>query len=139
MTGRPQLRPRLRPQLRPRVDARHAIHAALCAVMAWLSAVLALPGETFGTSMSYRLMAAMGTEEQWAAVFAVVAVAGMAGLAPWPRPLLRLFCVLLLATAHGVVALCFAGANPATTATGTYGVLAGLGYYLAWRRCDEGF
>lgn len=122
-----------------RVDGRHAIHAALCAVMAWLSVVLALPGETFGTSVSYGVMADMGTEGQWSAAFAAVALAGLAGLAPRLRPLLRLLGVLLLATAHGVVALCLAWANPLTTATGTYGVLAGLGYYLAWRRCDDGF
>lgn len=118
-------------------DARLAIHAALTAVMAWLALVLALPGDTFGSSRSFSFMQRLGTEDAWAVAFGLVAGFGLIGLravATW----WRLASVLVLSTAHGVVAICFALGNPLTTATGTYAVLALLGYYLAWRRGDEG-
>ena len=67
----------------------------------------------------------------------MVASVGAAGLLTASRPM-RLVSVLVLATAHGVVALSFVLGNPATTGTGTYAVLAGLGYYLGWRRTDDG-
>lgn len=118
------------------LDARRAIHMALCAVVAWLALVLALPGATFATSMSYRLMAALAPEQAWSGVFACVAVVGVLGLAARSRVLL-LAGVLVLSTTHGVVALCLVVANPLSIATGAYGVLAGLGYYLAWRQCRD--
>ena len=104
--------------------------------MAWLALVLSAPGDTFGASLSYRMMAAMGGEHAWAMAFWAAASLGLVGLATPSRPL-RLACVLVLATVHGAVALCFALSNPSGTGTGTYAVLAGLGYYLAWRRSDE--
>lgn len=118
-------------------DARLAIHAALTAVMAWLAVVLASPGDTFGTSISFHVMAALATEEHWSMAFWLAATLGLIGLTT-PHRGLRLGAVLVLATMHGVVAGCFVLGNPATTGTGTYAVLAGLGYYLAWRRTDEG-
>lgn len=118
-------------------DARLAIHAALTAVMAWLAVILVLPGDTFGTSKSFTRMAALGTEPVWALVFWLAACLGLVGLLT-PSRGTRLASVLVLATMHGVVAGCFALSNPATTGTGTYTVLAALGYYLAWRRTDEG-
>ena len=118
-------------------DGRLAIHAALTAVMAWLAVILALPSYTFHTSKSFACMATMGTEPAWAMVFWLVACLGLVGLLT-PSRGMRLGSVLVLATMHGVVAGCIALSNPATTGTGTYAVLAALGYYLAWRRTDEG-
>lgn len=118
-------------------DARLAIHAALTAVMAWLAVVLAAPGDTFGTSISFRAMAALATEEHWSMAFWLAATLGLIGLTT-PHRGMRLGSVLVLATMHGVVAGCLVLGNPATTGTGTYAVLACLGYYLAWRRTDEG-
>lgn len=118
-------------------DARLAIHAALTGVMAWLALVLALPGDTFGTSPTFALMQRLGSEDGWAMVFWLVASIGLTGLGSTAR-WWRLASVLALSTAHGVVAILFVLGNPLTTATGTYAVLALLGYYLAWRRTDEG-
>ena len=118
-------------------DARLAIHAALTAVMAWLAVILALPNDTFGTSPSFARMAAMATEDHWAMAFWLAATIGVMGLAT-PSRLGRLLSVLVLATMHGVVAGCFLMAHVATTGTGTYAILAALGYYLAWRRTHEG-
>ena len=118
-------------------DARLAIHAALTAVMAWLGMVLGLPGSTFATSRTFSVMERIGTEEAWALAFWSCALVGGMGLTSRSRGG-RLMSVLVLATSHGLVALCLFLANPLTTATGTYVVLAGLGYYLAWRRTREG-
>ncbi len=114
-----------------------AIHSALTAVMAWLAVVLMMPGSTFGTGAGYAMLARLASEEAWAMVFWAVASTGLVGLATSSR-LLRLGCVLVLATAHGMLATCFALGSPSSTASGTYAVLAGLGYFLAWRRTDEG-
>lgn len=118
-------------------DGRLAIHAALTTVMVWLAVILALPSDTFSTSKSFAYMAMMGSEPAWAMVFWVAACLGLVGLLT-PSRGMRLGSVLVLATMHGVVAGCLALSNPATTGTGTYAVLAALGYYLAWRRTDEG-
>lgn len=69
--------------------------------------------------------------------FWLAATLGLIGLMT-PHRGMRLGSVLVLATMHGVVAGCLVLGNPATTGTGTYAVLACLGYYLAWRRTDEG-
>ena len=130
--------PHVRRALRPWLpNARGAIHLALCAVLAWLALLLSAPGDTFPTSVSYRVMAAVASEPRWALAFWAGASVGAFGLAT-PCRVLRLACVLVLASLHGAVALCFALSNPMTTASGTYAVLAGLGCYLAWRQADEG-
>ncbi len=118
-------------------DARVALHAALTVIMMWLAMLLAWPAGTFATSISYGVMHRIASEEGWAMAFSVVASVGVSGLCTASR-LLRLFSVLVLATAHGVVAISFVLSNPAETGTGTYAVLAVLGYYLAWRRADDG-
>ena len=119
------------------LDARTAIHAALTGVMAWLSIILALPGDTFGTNLSFRVMASLATEDHWAMMLWVVATVGIVGLLTSSAPV-RLASVLVLSTAHGALAGMFGTSNPISTATGTYGILAGLGYFLAWRRTHEG-
>ena len=121
-------------------EAQHsalpAVHIALCAVMTWLSLALSASGDTFATSVSCRLMACIAPEPFWAVLFWAAASIGALGLVVPSRPL-RLLCVLLLASAHATVALCFALSNPLTTGSGTYAVLAGLGYHLAWRQSDD--
>ena len=117
-------------------DARNAIHAALTAVMAWLSFVLNLPGDTFA-SPAFAQFARLATEQQWAYIFMATACGGLVGLVS-DRAWVRLASVFLLATVHGLVAYCFYLAPPSGTwigtGTGTYAIIAGLGYYLAYRR-----
>ena len=118
-------------------EAPVAIHVALTAVMGWLAIVLIVPGDTFASSPTFHVMASIAAEERWAMVFWGAASVGLAGLTTSSR-LVRLVSVLLVSTMHGIVALCFVLANPVTTGTGTYSIIAGLGYYLAWRRTREG-
>ena len=118
-------------------DAQLAIHVGLTGVMGWIAGILAWPGETFRTGVAYAVMEQLAPENMWAMAFWLVATIGVVGLITQSR-VARLLSVLVLASAHGVLALCFALANPSSTGSGTYAVLAGLGYYLAWRRSDEG-
>ena len=120
------------------MDARVAIHAALTVGMGWLAVILALPGDTFAMGRGWARFADMGSENTWAMVFWAVASVGVVGLAAG-RPLLRLCSVVTLSTAYGCVALLMLWGAPAGSGSGTYSVLAGLGYYLVWRRAYERF
>lgn len=118
-------------------DAQIALHMALSVIMGWLVVLWARPGETFATSSSYAVRPRTGPEEAWVMAFWMVASVGVIGLSTLDRAL-RLVSALVLAVARGVVALSCVLSNPASFRTGTYAVLAGLGYYLAWRRTDDG-
>lgn len=112
------------------------MHAALSAIMAWLALALALPGQTFDFA-GFSYFAKLGTEHQWSVLFLLAALAGLAGLvAPWSWA--GRVSVFLLATAHGSVALCFYKSGPpdgpALTGTGTYAIIAAMGYFLCAQR-----
>ena len=113
-----------------------AIHVALTAIMAWWALVLALPADTFAIGSSFRVLAALASEDTWAMMFWAIANVGVLGLST-SSATIRLVSVFALSTMHGVLALCFLLANPYTTAGGTYSIIALLGYYLSWRRADE--
>lgn len=104
--------------------------------MGWLSLALQLPGNTLD-SQPFAQFARMGTQQQWSYWFllwAMIGVVGMVTCKEW----VRLSSVFLLATAHGIVAYCFwlswSIGDPVITGVGTYGIIAGLGYYLLVRR-----
>lgn len=104
--------------------------------MAWLAIVLALPGDTFGQGRGWSEFAKLASEGTWAMVFWLVASLGAMGLST-PLRALRLCSVLVLPSAYAVIAGLMLWAAPAGSGSGTYGVMAGLGYYLAWRRVAE--
>lgn len=118
-------------------DSRHAIHLFLTAVMAWLGFVLAWPGDTFANSSSYGRMSQIATEPVWAMVFWLTATIGFSGLTTQSR-LWRLVSVLTVSAVHMIFALLLLSANPISTGSGTYALIAFLGTYLAWRRSREG-
>ena len=126
-----------RPDWRPSFDARAAIHLTLTVVMGWLAIVLALPGDTFGTALSFRLMASLASEDVWAMLLWFIACIGVIGIFT-PTRLVRLVSVLVLATMHGVLAGLLAVSNPLAWGSAFCAGFAGLGYYLAWRRAVEG-
>lgn len=89
----------------------------------WFAFILMLQGHTFDTSKTYAMMAIVMSEENWALysggmVFVVMAC--------WfsDNYYALLFQNCLLMAWHGLVALCVFLANPLTTGTGTYGILA---------------
>jgi hypothetical protein len=117
---------------RPVFDARMAIHTALSMVLVWLAFVLILPGNTFSTTPAWRLFAATAPEEAWAIMLFVGGIAGAVGI-DTRRYILKIASILMLSTAHGTLALLFLLSNPLGGASGTYAIMALLGYYLAWR------
>ncbi len=113
-----------------------ATHVALTGIMAWLSIALALPGDTFGTPQ-WSGFARVGTEQGWAYAFLLAAFFGAMGLIT-DRRWVQLVSVFILSTSHLTVAGCFLRATQAggavSTGTGTYAIIALLGFYLcAWR------
>lgn len=118
---------------RPLFDARMAIHVALTAILAWLALALILPGDTFGNSGAWRLFARIAPEDEWAVAFFLGAVVGALGVDTRHRTL-KVASILALATAHGTLALLFLFGNPTGGASGTFAIVALLGYYLAFRQ-----
>lgn len=116
----------------PFYDAKQAIHLALTAIMFWLGGILVLPGSTFSTSHSYRAMELIARESIWALAFLAVATVGAIGL--FVTGPIRKISVIGLATAHGTFSVCLFLGNPSGTGSGTYGIIACLGYYLLYRR-----
>lgn len=117
-------------------DARNGIHAGLTAILAWVAFRLALGNETFAGTPAFAYMARLAPESTWAGVLWAVANVGMIGLAT-RHSALRLVSVLILATAYGVLAGCLLMSGGSID-SGTYAVIAALGYYLAYRRVRAG-
>ena len=110
-----------------------AIHLTLCGVIFGWSIVLAIPIPTFPTSQSYRLFAEIATEPHWAMALLAVGLIGLSGIRSHV-PLLRYGSTGLLSTTHNLIAGLALAANPGSTGSITYSVLAALGWYLVWTR-----
>lgn len=117
-------------------DPRLAIHFALTLIMGGFGIVLALPTQTF-LNASFTVLAELGSENSWAICLWIISTMGIIGMMTSSK-IIRLISVLSLATGHGVLGICFALAPQFGTGATTYIVIAGLGYYLAWRRSVEG-
>lgn len=106
-------------------------------VMFSLSLTLNQPGDTFKASIYFGQFQAIAAEQQWAYAFAIIGMLGLWGLGV-TNTVIQLVTVAILATAHGVIALCFFLGTPATapyaTGLGPYSIYALLGYYVVWRR-----
>ncbi len=111
-------------------DARVAIHVTLTGVMAGLGVVLMLPGDTFNTSQVWRLFRLVITEEQCALLFFLIAIGGALGMGV---PSLRLVSIILLALAHGSLAMLFVLSSPHGGALIPYTAFAALGLYMVNR------
>lgn len=123
--------------IRPAFDDKVAIHTALTAIMAWFGLLLSMPGSTFTQGRGWDRFAAIASEEAWATVFGAVAIFGLLGLTTL-RTQMRLASVMILSTAHGCVAIMMYLGSPLGSGSGTYAIVASLGYYLIWSRTREG-
>lgn len=128
--------------LRPRISldlALCGIHLFLSAIMVWLAWALAQAGETFANP-AFAAFAAHGSESDWALRFLAAGAVGLVGLET-TRDRLRLICVALLCCAHLTVAYCFWLATPVggpiATGTGSYALIALLGFFLLICRLSE--
>lgn len=119
-------------------DTKNAIHFTLTVIIGGFGAVLTLPSDTFATRPSLSVMTNIASENSWAMALLFVASIGLIGLFT-PFRAMRLISVLLLASAHGTLGLCFALDPVFVPGTIAYIAIAGLGYYLAWRRTVEWF
>ena len=110
------------------------LHLGITAVLVWLSAILLLPARTFDTSVSYALLDALAPEWAWSLVLGAGAGLGLWGLVT-PRPFVRHLSCTALSLLHTLIALCMVSANPVSTASGTYIILAflALGRLVAGR------
>jgi hypothetical protein len=111
----------------------NTIHLALTLMAFWIGGILYLPGETFLTAPGYRVLADIASENSWAAFFCLVGFVGVAGHF-YDEIVMKIGSALVLATAHGLLAVCTFLGNPISLGTGAYLFIAYLGYYLSWRR-----
>lgn len=120
----------------PLYDARNGIHVGLTAILAWFAFRLGLLDPVFNSSRTFVYMARLASESTWSILFWATANIGAMGLIT-NNKLLRLSSVLIVATAHGVLAGCMIMAG-ASIWSGTFVVIAGMGYYLGYRRARVG-
>ena len=112
-------------------DARNAIQFGLTAVLAWLALYLDMSRNLFATDRGFYYMSRLAPEHDWSILFLVGANVGAIGLIAG-RPAVRLTSVLVIATVHGM----FAGSLLMADAgvwSGTFVIIAAMGYYLAFR------
>lgn len=118
-------------------DSRNVLTLALCLILLWLSFALSQPGDTFKASVYWGQFASIAGEQQWAYAFAITGMMGLWGMTTC-HPIIRQSAIAILATMHGVIALCFVLGTPPgvpmATSVGPYTIYALLGYYVVWRR-----
>ena len=112
-------------------DTRNGIHVGLTAILAWLAFYFDFARNVFTSEDVFAYMARFGSEHTWSVLFLAAANIGAIGLFS-NSPTARLASVLVVATAHGVFAGCLIMSH-ASVWSGTYAIIAGMGYYLAYR------
>jgi hypothetical protein len=112
-------------------DTRNGIHIGLTAILGWLAFYFDYTRNVFSTEEVFAYMARFGSEHAWSVLFLAAANIGAIGVFSHNPPA-RLGSVLVVATAHGIFAGCLIMSN-ASVWSGTYAIIAGMGYYLAYR------
>ena len=117
-------------------DARDVLHVGLTAITAWLGLYLDLAKNLFATHKDFTYMAAFASEHTWAIVLLASANIGVLGLVA-ASVVIRLASVLVVTTVIGAFAGCLFMSH-ASIWSGTYIIIAGMGYYLAYRKACVG-
>jgi len=117
-------------------DARDMLHAGLTAILVWLALYFELHGGLLLSDTSFKYMELFASQRLWAVFFLAAANIGIVGLFTH-RVVIRLASVLIIATAHGIFAGCLILAG-ASVWSGTYAIIAIMGYVLAFRRARAG-
>ncbi len=117
-------------------DTRNAIHVGLTSIMAWLGLYFDISDHVFYATKGFAYMAAVAPEHVWALLFLGIANVGVLGLIT-SNPVLCLASVLVVASGNGLFAGCLIMSG-ASVWSGTYAIIAAMGYYLAWRRAHAG-
>ena len=108
-------------------DGWRVIHGALTLILFGLALVLVLPPATFASSPTYRVMAAIGSENEWAVGFVACGFLGLAGTFSRNARMIILSAALLCGV-HALIAYCAVIANRGTTGTVMYGMCALLAF-----------
>ncbi|MDT7951711.1 MAG: hypothetical protein RQ966_09420 [Acetobacteraceae bacterium] len=117
-------------------EKRDTVHAGLTAILVWLALYFELHGSLLSTDISFKYMELFASQRVWAVFFLAAANIGIVGLIAH-SPVVRLASVLVVATTHGIFAGCLILAG-ASVWSGTYAIIAGMGYLLAFRRARIG-
>ena len=117
-------------------DRRDTIHAGLTAILVWLALYFELHGGLLLAEENFRYMELIAPQRVWAVFFLAAANFGIVGLISH-RAVVRLASVLIVATAHGIFAGCLILAG-ASVWSGTYAIIASMGYLIAIRRARAG-
>ena len=117
-------------------DLRNGVHIGLTAIMGWLGLYLDLAHDVFATNHAFAYMSAYAPEHFWAVLFFAAANIGVLGLVANSKAA-RLASVLVLSTANGIFAGCLIMSG-ASIWSGTYAIIACMGYDLAVRRARVG-
>ncbi len=117
-------------------DARNAIQVGLTAILAWLAFYFDLAENLFLNDQGFKYMARLAPEHAWSVLFLAAANLGVIGLIS-SSTAVRLGSVLAIATVHGVFAGSLIMAD-ASVWSGTFIIIAAMGYYLAYRQSRVG-
>lgn len=109
-----------------------AIEAAIVAALLWWSFILAIPYDTFGSSIAYDAMADIASEEVWSGIFFVVALGCLYGML-FERHKVRQISLIVSTGLWAFVAAMFAIGYIATTSTGIYFIVACLNAYVVYK------
>ena len=117
-------------------DMRVAMHAGLTAILVWLTLYFELHGGLLSADPAFYYMELFASQRVWSVFFLAAANLGIVGLSTH-RASFRLISVLAVSTAHGIFAGCLILAG-ASVWSGTYVIIALMGYVLAFRRVRAG-
>lgn len=118
-------------------DMRTAMHAGLTAILVWIALYLELHGGLLSTDANFHAMEVFATQRVWAVFFLAAANLGIVGLTTH-KVSIQVISVLVISTAHGILAGCLI-LSGASVWSGTYAIIAIMGYFLAFRRVRATF
>jgi hypothetical protein len=114
------------------LDHIKAIELSLIAAALWWSFILAMPIETFSTSVAYKAMAGIASEEVWSGIFLTVALLNIYGLIV-EKYLIRTISLVISSGLWVFVSAMFAMSSLATTGTGIYFIVACLNAFVVYK------
>jgi len=118
--------------LKPWLENVKAIETTLFSLALWWAFILALPTDTFGSSITYNAMARFASEGVWATAFFTVAFMTLFGMI-FERFYIRMVGLIASAGLWIFVAAMMAVSNIATTGTGVYFIVFCLTTYVIYK------
>lgn len=114
------------------LDQSKAVESAIIAGLLWWAFILALPFDTFDTSIAYRAMSGIAREEVWSGIFFVVAIASLYGMI-MEQYSIRVTSLVISTGLWTFIAAMMAMGSLATTGTGIYFIVACLNAFVVYK------